>query len=212
MPLLSVLLATCGGVAPTGSPVPTVPPTPTPTPSPVPTATLSSALRFPSASQIDLEPGRYRSSPPFDVGFTFDIPHAGWETGHLAPDFFDALAASALPQSIIGADGPVDVTGLDPTAAGQLIAARDDITATAPTRFDFAGLPATRLDLSADQPGVKLFGGAVGDFTLDQTMEARLILAPLDDELMLVLVTAPKGGLENTWLKALPILGSVVFD
>jgi hypothetical protein len=29
---------------------------------------------------------------------------------------------------------------------------------------------------------------------------------------MFVLVMAPKGGLETTWLKALPILGSVVFD
>lgn len=223
IPLLSAFLAACGGVTPTASPVPTVPPTPTPTPSPVPTVTLSSALRFPSASQIDLEPGRYRSAPPFDVSFTFDIPQAGWETGHLAPDFFDVLQLSApgtptdwvafaLPQTIIGADGPVDVTGLDPTAAAQLIAARADIAATGPTRFDFAGLPATRLDLSADQAGVKLFGGAAGDFILDPTEDVRLILAPLDDELMLVLVMAPKGGLETTWLKALPILGSVVFD
>jgi hypothetical protein len=181
------------------------------------------ALRFPSASEIGLAPGRYRSSPPFDLSFTFDVPEAGWQTGHLAPDFFDVLqlaaagrpshwVAFALPQTVLGSDGPIDVTGLDPVAAAQAIETREDLDASAPTRFDFAGLPATRIDISTDRPGVKLFGGAVGDFTLDPTQDVRLILAPLDDELMFVLVMAPKGGLETTWLKALPILGSVVFD
>jgi hypothetical protein len=220
---VSALLAACAGVAPTASPVPTAPPTATPTPSPVPTPTPRLALRFPSASEIGLAPGRYRSSPPFDLSFTFDIPEAGWQSGHLAPDFFDVLqltapghpnhwVAFALPQTIVGSDGPIDVTGLDPTEAALAIAARGDLDATAPTRFDFAGLPATRMDISTDRPGVKLFGGAVGDFMLDPTQDVRLILAPLDEELMLVLVMAPKGGLETTWLKALPILGSVVFD
>jgi hypothetical protein len=37
-------------------------------------------LVFPDLNEVALAPGRYDSSPPFDIDFTFELFEAGWES------------------------------------------------------------------------------------------------------------------------------------
>ena len=51
--------------------------------------------------------------------------------------------------------------------------------------------------------------GPDGAFNLEPSIDIRLGIVPLDDDLLLAFVGAPPGELEAAWDEALPILESV---
>jgi hypothetical protein len=235
--IVAVTLALLGCTAPTTSPsltpIATPPATRAPTPSetpatrptttPPPTAT-SSELSFPATSEIPLMPGRYRSSPPFDIAFTFGIPDAGWESAHLLGEFFDILkfedqtaAAAGQPSRWIAFAHPTNIRrtqatpaeDLSPDEAAALFADRPDLQAGATTAFQLDGLAGVRLDLHARSSSTPVFGGPAGNFAIGPENALRLGIVPLADDLLLALVLATPDELEAAWLEARPILESV---
>ena len=174
-----------------------------------------------------LAPGRYFSSPPFDIPFTFEVAEAGWETGHLHGEFFDlfrfdAEPSPANPTRWIGFAHPatirgpgaipaadVPATSLTPQGAIDGWSDRDDLTPSNVAEQTLFGLAGARVDLQARTPGAGLFGGEEGTFGLDPQLPVRLVVLPLDDALLLVLVMAPAAELEAAWTQALEILDTV---
>jgi hypothetical protein len=224
MLVAAILVVGCGqSVTATNTPstTPTVAPTNAPTIAPTisPEATPGNVLVFPTASEQELAPGRYSSSPPFDIPFTFEVQAEGWESAHLHGEFFDIMqlpAGSTQPSRWIAWAHPLTIHGpddaaaieLSPAEAAELLAARADVDATDSAPFQFAGHEGVRLDLTTDDQGVQIFGGEDGDFGLDPAYDLRLGLVSLDDDLMLVLVLAPTGELEDAWMEAQPVLDS----
>ena len=209
--VLAVLAAAAAACAPVAMPAPT-----THSPSPAP-----SALAFPRTNG-EVVAGRYASHPPFDVQFTFDVPADGWESMHVHGEFFDIgrfateerqtapirWIAFGHPGYIRG-DEDVPAAGLTPEAAATLLSARDDLSSSEVVRFSLAGRDGIRLDLHAPEADTPIFGGPDGAFNLEPSIDIRLGIVPLDDDLLLAFVGAPPGELEAAWDEALPILESV---
>jgi hypothetical protein len=191
--------------------------TPAPTNSPE-----SSPSVFPPTTGEVLAAGRYTSSPPFDVPFTFAVPADGWETMHHHAEFFDigrfATAdrqtapvrwiAFGHPEHISG-DEDVTAAGLSPKEAAAVLAARDDLTASEVVPFTLAAVDGVRLDLHAPEPDTPIFGGPDGAFNLEPSIDIRLGIVPIGNDLLLVFVGAPPGELDAAWDEAQPILESV---
>jgi hypothetical protein len=205
--VVAVVVAACAPVAT---------PRPTQSPSPAP-----SALAFPRTNG-EVVAGRYASDPPFDVPFTFEVPADGWESMHLHGEFFDIgrfateerqtapvrWIAFGHPDHIRG-DEDVPAAGLTPEAAATLLSARGDLTASETVPYTLAGRDGVRLDLHAPEANTPIFGGPDGDFNLEPSIDIRLGIVPLDEDLLLVFVGAPPGELDAAWDEALPILVSV---
>ncbi len=184
----------------------------------------SASLAFPSAAVQPLAQGRYSSSPPFDVPFTFEVIGEDWESGHLHGDFFDLLqipgAAPGTPSrwiafglpTVIHGDPDMPASDLTPAEAADLLAARIDLETSEPSDVAVAGLDGTQIDLRTMTPETHIFGGPGGDFGLGPEHDARLAMMPWDDGLLLFLVLATAGELEEAWDEALPILDSVELE
>ena len=177
---------------------------------------------FPATSEVPLAPGRYLSSPPFDIPFTFDVPDGAWESAHLLGEFFDILrfdddAAPGQPTRWIAFAHPTNIRGseeepvedLSPTDVAALLGDRSDLRAGPTSAFELDGLVGIRLDLHALVQSAPLFGGPAGIFGLDPENDVRLGIVSLADGLLLVLVLAAPDELDAAWLEAQPILESV---
>jgi hypothetical protein len=219
--------ATTVGQAPTRSPTPT--PTssadaaPTVAPSPTPPVPLpSGALRLPTAFAIELAPGTYFSTPPFDLPFTFEIRERGWRAGHLNGEFFDiqrfdGVPTTGLPSRILGFAHPWAIEGvtrlhaadLTPEEAIAALAARDDLVTANVTDFELFGRAAVRVDIHAPVDNTPLFGGADGTFGQSVDHDARLAAVPIDGGLLVVLIEAKPDDLEAAWAQAAEILETV---
>jgi hypothetical protein len=216
------LIVGCSSVAPTISPAtatlaaatnaPTTPGTPAPTPSP---------LAFPTTSEVELMPGRYSSSPPFDIEFTFEIPGPGWFSAHIHGEFFDVMRfegtdqrspirwiAWAHPETIHG-DREAPAADLTPQEAATQMAMQIAVEAGTSSRFTFAGLDGVQMDYHTEIRQVPLFGGPDGDFQLDNSQDARIGIVKIDEEMLLIMCLAPPGQLEAGCADAQPILDSV---
>jgi hypothetical protein len=200
----------------------TVPPS-TVAPSPTPLAPLpSGVLRLPSDFAIELEPGRYSSSPPFERFFTFEVDDPGWRAGHLNAEFFDiqrfdGVPTTGLPSRILAfahpdtIHGPTSVpaTELTPEAAVAALTARDDLVTKNVAELELFGRPSVRVDVHAPVDNTPVFGGADGTFRQSADLDARLVAVPIDGGLLLVLVQATPQDLEPAWDQALSILETV---
>jgi hypothetical protein len=203
---------------------PTASPTPAPTASPTPAATATQVpvLEWPTDSAVALTPGRYRSSPPFEILFTIDIPGQGWGSAHLHGDFFDFMnvtqigaqptrwVAFAHPETIYGR-AAVPAEDLSPRAAAELLAGLDDVVAGPISDVVLLGIAGVRIDLTTTFSNVHLFGGPAGQFGMDRAYALRLTFLPHDSEhdLLLVLVLAPPDELDTAWTEVQPILASI---
>ena len=210
--VILVLAAAVLACAPAATPLPTASPT---LPAPSPAA-------FPTTSGEELTAGRYDSSPPFDIPFTFDVPAGGWESMHLHGEFFDIgrfateerttaparWIAFGHPGHVRGSED-VPVAGLTPEAAAELLATRDDLTASEPVPYTIAGHEGVRLDLHAPEPNTPIFGGRDGDFGLEPSIDIRIGLLPLENELLVVFVGASPDELDAAWEEAQPVLESI---
>jgi hypothetical protein len=210
---LAILIAALATAALACAPVAT--PAPSRSPGPSPNA-------FPPTTGEVLAAGRYTSSPPFDVPFAFAIGADGWETMHHHCEFFDiGRFATADRQTApvrwiafghpkhIGGDDDVAAAGLSPEEAAALLAARDDLMASEVVPFSLAGLEGVRLDLHAPNSDTPIFGGPDGAFNLEPSIDIRLGIVPLDDDLLLVFIGAPPDELDAAWDEAQPVLESV---
>lgn len=224
--LLSLALAGCGGSA--GSPAPTDPGAAAVTTSPDATSTAaprpSGSLPWPSEFGVHLVPGTYFSSPPFQVPFTLALAETGWQTGHLHAEFFDLIRFDGLPETdlpavlfgfavptmVRGAGGNEPATGMTADAAIGGLAMRADIVATNRAAVDLFGRTGARVDLHADVANTALFGGAAGNFGLGPERNLRIAAVAFDGGLLLVLVMAPPGEVEEAWARVQPILATIV--
>ena len=219
-----VCLGACSAVAPTISPL-TATPTPArqaiATPARSAPALTPSARAFPTTSEVELEPGRYSSSPPFEFAFTFEIPAPGWFSAHIHTEFFDVMrfegtdqrspvrwVAWAHPETIHG-DRDAPAAELTPQEAADLMATQIAVDAGTSSAFAFAGLEGVRLDFHTEVSQVPLFGGPDGDFQLDNSQDARIGIVKIDQEMLLVMCLAPPGQLGAGCSDAQPILDSV---
>jgi hypothetical protein len=221
--VLGLSLGACAGTA-SPTPAPTASPTPAPTasPTPEPTATQITVLDWPTDSAVALAPGRYSSSPPFDVPFTIDIPGHGWGSAHLHGEFFDFMdvteigaqptrwVAFAHPQMLYGAEA-VSADDLSPRAAAELLAGLDDVVAGPVSDAMLLGIAGAQVDLTTSFLNVHLFGGPAGQFGMDPAYALRLVVLPHepDGDLLLVLVLAQADELETAWTEVQPILATV---
>ena len=227
--VIAGVLAACGGSGPTplgaaspspGSDTGEVSPSALATTSATPSGASASA--FPTIFGAELAPGRYSSSPPFDIPFRFDITETGWKSGHLDAEFFDIQQfdegnTTVLPSRWIAfahpvwirSDAEIPSKGLTAEAATRAWTGRSDLTVSAASPFSFDGHPGLRVDVHADKSDTQLFGGSGGAFGLGPEHDARLGIVPLDGELLLVLVLASRAELEHAWQIAGPILESV---
>ena len=182
----------------------------------------ASPLAFPTTTGEVLAAGRYGSSPPFDVPFTFAVQADGWESMHHHGEFFDigrfaTAERQTAPVRWIAFGHPGHIRGnedvpaesLTPEAAATLLSARDDLTASEAVPFSVAGRDGVRLDLHAPEPNTPIFGGPDGAFNLEPSIDIRLGIVPLDNDLLLVFVGAPPDELDAAWDEAAPILESV---
>lgn len=228
---LAITLALAGCVGPAGRPGLTAAPTfvgsaaagTTPAGSPSAAPRTSGTLAWPSAFGVDLAPGTYFSSPPFDVPFTLALGETGWQTGHLHAEFFDLIRFDGLPETdlpavlfgfaqpamIRGAGGNEPAAGLSPDAAIDSLAARADIAPSNRAAVDLFGRAGARVDLHADVANTQLFGGAAGNFGLGPERNLRIAAVAFDGGLLLVLVLAPPGEVEEAWARVQPILTSI---
>ena len=219
-----LILGACSAETPTISP-PTATPTSarpaTPTPSPSAPTPSASPRAFPTTSGVELAPGRFSSSPPFDFAFTFEIPEPGWFSAHIHGEFFDVMrfegtdqrspvrwVAWAHPETIHG-DSDARAAELTPQEAADLMATQLAVDAEASSAFTFAGLQGVQLEFHTEITQVPLFGGPDGDFQLDNSQDARIGIVKIDHEMLLVMCLAPPGQLEGGCTDAQPILDSV---
>jgi hypothetical protein len=198
------------GATPLATPAPSIP---------------AGALAMPAAFGIELAPGTYFSSPPFDVAFTFDVGEPGWVAGHLNGEFFDLQrydgppAAGEQPLRMVGFghpdsfnrdDAAVPVAELSARAAIDLLAGRRFLEATNVRELELLGLSAARIDLHSEFNGNPVFGGSDGTFGLFPNMDMRLVVVETDDAGLLALVVlAPPVELEGAWTESRAILESI---
>jgi len=225
---LATTIALVGCAAPVGSPGPTIagtaPAIATPAASPSAAPRPSGTLAWPSAFGVDLAPGTYFSAPPFEVPFTLAVGETGWQTGHLHAEFFDLIRFDGLPETdlpavlfgfavptmVRGAGGNEPAAGMTPDAAIDGLATRADVAATNRTTVDLFGRVGARVDLHADVDNTQLFGGGARNFGLGPERNLRIAAVAFDDGLLLVLVMAPPGEVEEAWNRVQPILASIV--
>jgi hypothetical protein len=183
----------------------------------------SGALLVPSEFSIELEPGRYFSIPPFELAFTFEVAEEGWQSGHLNGEFFDlqrydgvpadgvpsALVGFAHPDTVQGPEGNVDVAGLTPRAAVELLTGRIDLDTANVGALELVGREAVRVDVHAAIENTPVFGGQDGTFRQGVDHDSRLVFVPIEGGLLLLIVGAPAEDLETVWARALPILESI---
>ncbi len=213
---LALAAVACAPVSPSKPPA-TAAPSPSP-PAPLP----SGVLPLPSSFAIELAPGRYSSSPPFERSFTFEVDDPGWRAGHLNAEFFDiqrfdGVPMTGLPSRILPFAHPgtiqgatsIPATDLTPEAAVAALTARDDLVTRNVTELELLGRPSVRVDVHAPVDNTPVFGGADGTFRQSADLDARLVAVPIDDGLLLVLVQASADDLEGAWEQALGILGTV---
>jgi hypothetical protein len=195
---------------------------PTPAISPLPTPAGSAPLPFPTAFAAELVPGRYSSSPPFDLPFTFQVAEVGWVAGHLHGEFFDIqhyegrrpsgaparVLAWALPAFVRGS-ADVPASDLTPAAAIDLLADRVDIVDSNRAEVALLGRRGARLDLHAIEDNTPVFGGPGGTFGLSVAHDVRLVALPIEGGLLLLLVSAEPDELEAVWLQSLEIIESM---
>ena len=229
------LVAACVTAAPTpavigptqsapGAASPAPPATASPAASLAPAPSLPpGSLLLPTEFAIELEPGTYFSSPPFEVPFTFEVAEAGWVAGHLNPEFIDIQqfegtpAAGVLPERIIGFAHPLQIHGTAILDASELTAAevvdlwvgRTDIETANRAELELLGGDAVRVDVHATAPMLPLFGGDDGTFRLDTSFDIRIVVIAVADGLFLATVHATAADLEAAWEQALPTLESV---
>ena len=177
---------------------------------------------MPTQFAVELEPGTYFSSPPFELGFTFDVDEPGWFAGHLNDEFFDIQqfegepAEGVTPERIVGFAHPlqiydpaaVEVAGLTPAEAVNRWVERTDIAATNVMELELLGGDAVRVDVHSPTSMVPLFSGDDGIFRLDSAYDVRFVVIAVDGGLFLASVHAPAAELEAAWEQALPILES----
>jgi hypothetical protein len=219
---------TPAAIAPTGSPpaaasdAPSSPAGATTSPSSGPTLPPGS-MPLPTGFAIELEPGTYFSSPPFEVPFTFDVTQPGWVAGHLNPEFIDIQlyegvpAVGVTPERIIGFAHPLQIHGTAIVDAAELTAAevaalwveRTDIETANLEEVELLGGEAVRIDVHPPVSMIPLFGGPGGTFRLDAAFDVRIVIVALDDGLFLATVHAPAAELEAAWEQALPTLESI---
>jgi hypothetical protein len=231
---LAVAACTLGGAPATSPPGPTAPsPTatatsgPTTAPSPVVTAAPRATpppgtTAWPKAFDIEMT-GTYWSSPPFTIAFAITIDEPGWFSGHLHPEFtdlqrFDGMTQHQFPNLLLGFgdpehirgnDGDVDVAGLTPDTALDLLAARASLTTANRAAVELFGLTGARLDIHTATGSNPIFGGPAGNFGLGPELDIRLVLLPLGGRLLVVLVSATTANLDAAWEQALPLLETV---
>ena len=223
--ILALALAGCGGAG--RSPGPVVPGTTDASATPAGSSSAaplpSGALPWPSEFGVDLVPGTYFSSPPFDVPFTLTLGEAGWQTGHLHSEFFDLIRFDGLPETdlpavlfgfsvptmVRGAGGNRPAAGMTPDAAIDGLATRADVTATNRAAVDLFGRAGARVDLRADVDNTALFGGPAGNFGLGPERNVRIAAVAFGGGLLLVLVMAPPGEVDEAWDRVQPILASI---
>lgn len=183
-------------------------------------------LLLPTTFAVSLEPGTYWSSPPFELGFAFEVTEAGWVAGHLNPEFVDIQryegepAPGVMPERIIGFAHPVQIHGKGVVAAGELTPAqainlwveRTDLETANVETLQLLGGEAVRVDVHAAVPMVPLFGGDDGTFRLDGEFDIRITAIAVDGGLFLATVHAPAADLEAAWTDALPLLQSIDLD
>ena len=234
---LALLLAACGPsttTSPSAAAGSASPPsagpsenTPSATPAPpTPVPTLPpGALAVPTAFGVELEPGTYFSSPPFEVAFTFDVDEPGWVAGHLNAEFFDlqrhdgAPEPGVLPLRMVGFghpdsfnrdDAAVPVAELSARGAIDLLAGRRLLVATNVHDLELLGQTAAAIDLHSEFNGNPVFGGEDGTFGLFPNMDMRLVVVEIDDgDLLALVVQAPPGELDAAWSETRAILESV---
>jgi hypothetical protein len=176
---------------------------------------------MPTQFEIELVPGRYWSSPPIGIGFSFVVDQPGWIAGHLNAEFFDIQrdadgGGPEWPQSILGwglpsfvhGDRDIPVADLTPSEAVAQLLPRPSLGASNVVELELFGRPAVRIDL---HPLVQspVFGGPGGTFSAGPPLDARVVFVPYEERLLVVLVQSGIGDLEARWLEALPILESV---
>jgi hypothetical protein len=229
------LLAACTAAAPTPGPIAptgTAPAAASNTPSSPagpPTSSGSGptlppgSLPLPTEFAIELEPGTYFASPPFEIPFTFEVAEPGWVAGHLNPEFIDiqqyegAPAVGVLPERIIGFAHPlqihgtavVDAADLTPADVADLWVERTDIETANLEELELLGGEAVRVDVHAPVAMLPLFGGPGGTFRLDEAFDVRIVVIAIDDGLFLATVHAPPADLGAAWAQALPTLESI---
>ena len=193
-----------------------------PPPSPGPTRPPG-ALAVPTRFGVELEPGTYFSSPPFEIPFTFDVAARSWKAGHLIDEFFDLqqfegepgvnlpdrLVGFGHPDAFHGPDGEVAASALTPRAAIDLIAAQEDLVATNLRGVEIAGEGGARVDLHSAIDNNHVFGGDHGDFGIGPELDVRLAVIPFEDTLLVLLLSAPPGELGEAWDEAIGILDSI---
>lgn len=200
----------------TATPSAPVPATPLPTPP-------SGSLPIPTEFAVELEPGTYFSSPPFEVPFTFDVADPGWKAGHLNGGFFDIqrfegepgvnlpsrLVGFGRPDVFHGPDGEVSAAGLTPRQAIDLVAAQEDLDSTNVRTIETAGRAGARVDLHSETNNNHVFGGADGDFGMGPELDVGLAVVSFDDGLLVLVVSAPSGELGAAWDEAIAFFDSI---
>lgn len=180
-------------------------------------------LARPTTVDVAVE-GTYWSSPPFRIPFAITVDTPGRFAGHLHAEFvdlqrFDGMTQHQFPNRMLGfadpdrfrgVDGPVDVAGLTPDEALDLLAGRASLKTSSREVQELIGLTGARLDVHSATSNNPLFGGEAGDFGLGPELDIRLVVLPLDGRLFVVAVLAAPGDLDGAWDQALPILASVV--
>ena len=218
----AALLAACATASPSpGAASASLQVVPSISPSPPAATPSDTLLPFPAMSEVELVPGRYDSSPPFDYDFTFAIPEPGWHTAHIHGEFFDVMrfdgpdprnpthwVAWAHPTTIHG-DSDEPASELTPRGAADLMSTQLAVDAGPISAFTFGGLSGVQLDLHTEIQRVPLFGGPDGDFQLDSSHDLRAGIVERDGDLLLVLCLAAAQELDTACARAQPILDSV---
>ena len=235
----AVIVAACAPTGPPAAPSATPdgqasPPCPTSTPaaastaapSPTsPTPLPSGVLPLPDDFAVELAPGRYSSSPPFELLFTFEVLEAGWRAGHLNAEFFDIqrfdgvpttgppsrILAFANPDTIQGTTS-IPATDLTPEAAVAALTARDDLVTANVAELELLGCESVRVDVHAPVDNTAVFAGEDGTYRQSADLDARLVAVSIDDGLLLVLVVAKPDDLDAAWDQARAILRTVDLD
>lgn len=167
--------------------------------------------------------GTYWTSPPFQIPFAITVEEPGWFSGHLHNDFLDLqrfdgitphqfpnrMLGFADPDTIRGGDGAVDVGGLTPDAAFDLLATRASLVIGNRADVELFGLAGSRLDIHSGTGNNPVFGSEGGNFGLGPELDVRLVLLPRNGRFFVVLVLAVPGDLDDAWDQALPILETV---
>lgn len=180
---------------------------------------------MPATFGVELEPGTYFSSPPFELAFTFDVAEPGWIAGHLNDEFFDLQryagepGVGVLPTRMVGFghpesfnrdDGEVPVSELSPHGAVDLLANRGLLEASNVADLEIFGLPGVRIDLHSDFDNNPIFGGDDGNFGLFPELDLRLVVVDIGDgDLLALVLLAPPDELEDAWTESRAILESV---